>query len=61
MTAPRRELRIVNRETGEVVSTVDVTGRSERTIERVETGMLINMNTERFCIHDSAHDAEVSE
>lgn len=61
MTAPRRELRIVNRETGEVVSTVDVTGRSERTIERVETGMLINMDTDRFYIQDSAHDAAVSE
>ena len=61
MTAPRRELRVVDRKTGEVVSTVDVTGRSERTIGRVEMGMLINMNTDRFYIQDSAHDAEVPE
>ncbi len=61
VTAKRRALRIVNRETGEVVSAVDVTGKSERQIYRVEMGMLINMDTDRFYIDDSATDEDVSE
>ena len=37
----------------EVVSTVDVTGRSETQIERIMSGMLRNMNTEEYYIDDA--------
>lgn len=35
------------------VSRVDVSGKSERAVERVMMGMLRNMNTEKFYIDDS--------
>jgi hypothetical protein len=55
MTAKKkRELRVREFESGNVVHRVDVTGRSERGIEKVLLGMLRNMDTERFCIDDSA-------
>lgn len=38
------------------VSRVDVTGKSERTVERVMLGMLANMS-ERYFIDDSEVDA----
>ena len=49
-----RELRIVDMETGEVVKRIDVTGKSERQIERIEMGMLRNMNLERYTVEVSA-------
>lgn len=48
-----RFLEVVEIETGEVVHKVEVTGKSERNIERCEMGMLRNMDTERFFVRDS--------
>lgn len=48
----KRELRITDIGTREVVETVDVTGKSECAIERIERGMLINMDRERFYVDD---------
>lgn len=39
---------IVEIATGEVVESLDVSGMSERSISRMEMGMLINMDRERF-------------
>lgn len=35
---------------GEVVHEVDITGRSEREVERIEMGMLRNMNLDGYYI-----------
>jgi hypothetical protein len=52
----KRELQVVEAETGETVHTVDVTGSSDRTVEKVTLGMLINMDTGRYFIRDSDDD-----
>lgn len=41
-------IEIVEIATGEVVDTIDVEGMGDRMISRVEGGMLINMDRERF-------------
>lgn len=52
-----RELRIVDIETGEVVRRVPVTGdKTERQIEKVMSGMLHRIDTDRFRVEDSADD-----
>lgn len=49
--SPKKEvIRVIELATGKVVHVVDVTGKSSSAIERVERGMLINMNTDRFCV-----------
>jgi hypothetical protein len=50
-----RSLDIVEIDTGRVVKSFDVTGRSEREIQKIERGMLINLNREDFVVRDSAH------
>lgn len=52
----KRYLRVREFETGKIVSEIEVTGKNERQIERIEMGMLINMDTDKFCIDDSAKD-----
>jgi curli biogenesis system outer membrane secretion channel CsgG len=42
------ELRVIEFTTGEVVSTINVEGKSERAIDRCEMGLLRNMNLEAF-------------
>ena len=49
----KRFLRVREFNTDKIVSEIEVTGKSERQIERIEMGMLINMDTDRFCIDDS--------
>lgn len=39
--------------TRSVIDTVDVTGRSERQVEKIMMGMLINMNTDEYFVDDS--------
>jgi hypothetical protein len=53
---PLRFLEIVNLDTGEVARRVEVTGRSERHVERMLRGMLINLG-DRWFVRDTA-DAE---
>ena len=48
----KRELQIKEILTREVVDRVDVTGKSESTVERIERGMLINMDRARFYVDD---------
>jgi len=43
-------LQIRNFRTGEIASKMDVTGKPERQIERIEAGALVNMDTDNWCI-----------
>jgi hypothetical protein len=52
MMGAKRYLEIVEIETREIVKRVDVTGKSERNIERVMSGMLTNMS-EKFFVRDT--------
>lgn len=54
---------IVEIATGEVVESIDVSGMDKRSISRMEMGMLINMDRERFFTRwvqiDTYHDVIV--
>lgn len=52
-TKKNKELLVRNLNTGEIVSRIDVSGKSPEQIERVMRGMLINMDKQRFVIDDS--------
>lgn len=39
--------------TRSVIEEIDVTGSSERRVEKIMMGMLINMNTEEYFVDDS--------
>lgn len=58
MTKPTRSIDVVDCETDEVVSRVNVAGKSERMIDRVEAGMAINMNHERYFTRRSTKAAK---
>lgn len=49
----KRVLEVVNIETDEVATAMDVTDKTERQIERITSGLLRQMNTERFFVRDS--------
>jgi uncharacterized FlaG/YvyC family protein len=46
--AKRVVIEVVDNETGEVVKTIDVTSRSDREVEKIDSGLNINMNHERY-------------
>ena len=39
---------VVSYETGEVVKSVDVRGKAERTVDKVDRGMQINLDHEKY-------------
>lgn len=47
----KRVLQVVDGETGQVVHSVDVSGRSDRAVEKIERGMLRNMD-DRFFVRE---------
>lgn len=49
-----RVLRVIERATGKPVRVVDVSGKSDREVEKVTLGLLRNMDTESFFVEDSA-------
>ena len=51
----KRFLQFVNTKTGEVARSIDVTGKSERAIERCMSGMLINIGQD-WRVHDTEWD-----
>lgn len=53
----RRYLQFVHAQTREVARSIDVTGKSEREIEKIERGMLINIGDDWF-VNDTACDEE---
>ena len=52
----KRVLRVVKTSTDEVVKEFDVSDKTERQIEKLEAGLLINLNHDEFYISDSKHD-----
>lgn len=56
----KRELYFQHMDTGEIGKRVDVTGRSEREVERCLRGMLINMHGD-WVVRDTADDPLPSE
>lgn len=44
----KRYIKVISYETKEVVEKIDVTGRSEREIERCERGLNINLNHDKY-------------
>ena len=56
ISGKKRELRVVRTATGEVVHRVDVYDKVDRQVEKVMSGMLNRMDTDRFHIEDSADD-----
>lgn len=55
MAKAKRELRVVNLETREVVHRVDISSKTDRMVERCMMGMLRNMS-DAYYIQDSADD-----
>ncbi len=52
-----RELRVVDRATNAVVHRVPITGdKSDRQVEKVMSGMLDRIDTDKFRVEDSADD-----
>lgn len=52
-----RSIEVVEIATGKVVSRINVEGKAEATIDRVEYGMRINMDRERFFTRQSSRAA----
>lgn len=46
------KLEIVHLESGEVVETIDVSRQTERGVEQVLSGLLINMNTDDYAVNE---------
>jgi hypothetical protein len=44
----RTFIQIVGFRNNEIVKNIDVTGKTEREIEKIENGILINMDTDKF-------------
>jgi hypothetical protein len=54
-----RELIVKNWKTGEVATRIDVTGKSERHIERVEMGLIMKCDLDAgWNVYDSAVDVD---
>lgn len=52
MTEPKHTVVIVESSTGEVVKEFDVTGKSDRHIDRLMAGMSINLDHESFYVDE---------
>ena len=52
------KLEVRNLNTGEIVHDVDVSGKSEAQVERIMSGLLINMDTDNYCIDEIGGGAD---
>lgn len=55
-------IEIVETETGEVVHSIDCSGKTERQIERAERGVNINLNHQDFhtrIVEEATHDTRI--
>ena len=52
MTPPKRELLVTRLTDREVVHRVDVSGKNEKQVERVLSGMLLRINTDEYFVDD---------
>lgn len=59
-TQPQRFLEVTRIATGEVVESFNVTGDTERQVERLLRGLLTNLNREEFYVADNTHEPEAS-
>lgn len=59
-TQPQRFLEVTNIATGEVVESFNVTGDTERQVERLLRGLLTNLNREEFYVADNTREPEAS-
>ena len=48
----KRELHVIQLASDGVIKKIDVTGRSDREVKKIMSGMLINMDTDHFRIDD---------
>ncbi len=53
MSKGKRWLKVIELETGRTIREVDVSGKSNRTVEGIETKMLRSMNLKEFSVVDS--------
>jgi len=51
-----RYIEVKEIKSGEIVNRIDVTGKSDKAIERALTGMLINGNKDEFVFYDKEYD-----
>lgn len=51
-----RAIEVINMESGEVVHFIDVTGKSDRHVERAMDGMLRQMDLDRYSVRDTAEE-----
>ncbi|MCG7467223.1 hypothetical protein MHY13_03620 [Corynebacterium sp. ACRPE] len=59
-TQPQRFLEITSIATGEVAESFNVTGDTERQVERLLRGILTNLNREEFFVADNTREPEAS-
>lgn len=59
-TQPQRFLEVTRIATGEVVESFNVTGDTDRQVERLLRGLLTNLNREEFYVADNTREPEAS-
>jgi hypothetical protein len=52
VTEPRKYIEVIELATGKAVHQVEVTGKSERCIDKTLAGMLRNLDRENFCLRE---------
>lgn len=52
-------IEIIDKSTKEVVKRLDVTGKSDRSIDRCEMGMNINLNSEKYYTQQNTTENEL--
>lgn len=60
-TQPQRFLEITNISTGEVTESFNVTGDTERQVERLLRGILLNLNREEFFVADNTREQQTDQ
>lgn len=60
-TQPQRFLEITNIATGEIEESFNVTGDTERQVERLLRGILINLNREEFFVADNTRETQTNQ
>lgn len=60
-TQPQRFLEITRAATGEVVESFNVTGDTERQVEHLLRGILINLNRDEFFVADNTREPQTNQ
>jgi hypothetical protein len=51
-----RLIEVVKLDSGEVIHTINVTGKSDAHVERAMEGMMINIDLDRYAVRDTAEE-----